>query len=79
MNFHSKFEKEDHTVRLYIRHQKEGWTNFKLELHSDKNWPKKNWWLAWNGQRLSRTKDAYLLERHQPEIYEWVIDVCKGM
>ena len=30
--------------------------------------PKRHWWLGFNGTRMSRNRDAELLEQHQPEI-----------
>jgi hypothetical protein len=28
---------------------------------------------GWNGERLSRNTDTWLLAKHEPEIYAWVI------
>jgi len=33
---------------------------------------KKSWWLGWNGERLARNRDAGLLAKHFPDIYEQV-------
>jgi hypothetical protein len=36
---------------------------------------KRNWWLGWNGERLAKNRDAVLLFKHEPEIYQWVINI----
>jgi hypothetical protein len=48
-----------------------GWTSLKLEAPGRR--PKRSWWLGFNGGRLARNHDAALLERHQPDIYAWVL------
>ena len=35
---------------------------------------KRNWWLAWNDDRLARNSDAGKLHQYQPDIYNWVVD-----
>jgi hypothetical protein len=44
----------------------EGWINLKLV--GSGTLPKRNWWLGFNGTRLLRSRDAGLLEQHQPDI-----------
>jgi hypothetical protein len=57
----------------------EGWCNLKLvRIRSQNHYPKCNWWLAWNGERLARSRDCYLLLTHWPRDYEWVIEVLRN-
>jgi hypothetical protein len=62
---------------LYCRHQSEEWINLKLVstngrgIRKERN-RKRNWWLAWNGERLANNTDAGKLNEHHPEIYAWV-------
>lgn len=49
-----------------------GWSSLKLV--SKVRRPKGNFWLGWNGQRLSKSKDAALLEANHPEVFDWVVD-----
>lgn len=53
-----------------------GWRSIKL-VH-DGNAPKRNWWLGWNGERLSRNADTRLLATHQPQIHDWVISILSS-
>ena len=43
-----------------------GWISLKLVASG--KLPKRHWWLGFNGTRMSRNRDAELLEQHQPEI-----------
>jgi hypothetical protein len=36
------------------------------------------WWLGWNGERLSRSRDADHLEQHHPEIARWVVECMRA-
>ena len=58
---------------LFERPSGNGWRNFKLVANQRRK--KRNWWLGWNGERLSEGKDMKLLQEHEPEICEWVVDV----
>ena len=49
-----------------------GWSSLKLV--SKVRRPKGSFWLGWNGQRLSKSKDAALLEANHPEVFDWVVD-----
>lgn len=53
------------------------WANLKL-VKLDRNGPKHAWWLAWNGERLARNKDAGLLEQHNPEIADKVREAAQA-
>lgn len=67
--------------RLFHRPEKSSdeWANLKLILGCPKYAAKKrNWWLAWNGERLARNRDAATLLEHRPEIHEWVIETLKA-
>jgi hypothetical protein len=55
----------------------EGWLNLRLVRTGDGKFPKRNWHLAWNGDRLARGKDALLLEEHYPEIHAAVIEAVQ--
>lgn len=50
------------------------WRSLKL-IHTggDAGKRKRNWWLGWNGERLSRNTDARHLAAHHPEVSAWVI------
>lgn len=66
---------------------KESWTLFKVPDNSGATWtnlhlcrkgrrlPKKSWRFAWNGERLSRTRDLGLLAQHHEDVLEWVYEV----
>jgi len=57
---------------LYYRYKTEnGWVSLKL-LHKNSK-SKGNYWFGFNGNRLSRTKDRYLLVTKYPEIEMWVV------
>jgi hypothetical protein len=51
------------------------WRNLKLVRSGEA--PKNNWWLAWNGNRLARSRDAAVLAEHNPEIEAWVIEALR--
>ena len=53
------------------------WRNLKLVRTADSA-VKRNWWLAWNGERLARSRDAGLLVQHNPEIEIWVNKTLAG-
>ena len=53
------------------------WQHFKL-VYARSDLPKRNWWLAWNGERLAHNRDAGLLAEHQPDVYDWVVAVLAG-
>jgi hypothetical protein len=55
------------------------WRNLRLarQQHQEKV-PKSNWWLAWNGERLARNRDAGKLAEYHPAVYAWVIDSLVG-
>jgi hypothetical protein len=53
------------------------WRDFKLVRSGTGKFPKRNWWLAWNGDRLARGRDAVLLEEHYPEIHAAVIEAIR--
>jgi hypothetical protein len=50
------------------------WHNLKLVL-LDGRYRKRNWWLAWNGDRLARSSDATKLHQYRRDIYDWVTEV----
>jgi hypothetical protein len=54
-----------------------GWIGLKLVASG--KLPKRNWWLGFNGTRLSRSRDAGLLEQHQPDIHAWVVRSLSGL
>jgi hypothetical protein len=73
----AEIKTEKGRYELHVRHQNEEWLNLKLELRKPGRKgrrEKRNWWLGWNGKRLARSSDAALLEKHEPEIYQWVIE-----
>ena len=51
------------------------WRNLKLKRKGSHL--KGNWWLAWNGERLARNRDAFLLEHYLPEVCASVTDALK--
>lgn len=53
------------------------WRNLKLVRVGEGKFPKRNWWLAWNGDRLAGGRDAKLLEKHYPEIHAAVIEAIQ--
>ena len=53
------------------------WRDFKLVRTGKGEFPKRNWWLAWNGERLANNRDAALLKEHYPEIYDAVIEAVQ--
>ena len=55
----------------------EDWRNFKLVRTGKGKFPKRNWWLGWNGERLADNHDARILEEHYPEIYAAVIEAIQ--
>jgi hypothetical protein len=62
---------------LHVRQEVEGWLNIKVECKKPGKQgyrEKRNWWLAWNGERLARNHDAGLLAKNEPDVYQWVID-----
>jgi hypothetical protein len=50
-----------------------GWANLKLV--ADWHNQKRNWWFGWNGERLSKSRDAKLLREQLPTIFDWVANV----
>jgi hypothetical protein len=60
----------DHFILMEVK-QGKVWQGLKLINTSRRK--KCNWWFAWDGQRLSETKDAKLLREHEPEIYTWIV------
>ena len=54
-----------------------GWISLKLVASG--KLPKRHWWLGFNGTRMSRNRDAELLEQHQPDIYAWVVHSLSGL
>ena len=55
----------------------DGWRDLKLESRRRGKIPKRNWWFGFNGDRLSGSRDAKLLEEHQPAALRWVLAVLK--
>ena len=50
------------------------WRSLKLvRTGGDAVKRKRNWYLGWNGERLSRNADTAHLAEHYPEIAAWVI------
>lgn len=62
---------------LFIRRDQPStaWLNLKVVRAGGKN----IWWLAWNGNRLMRSKDAGKLAEHNPKVLQWVIDTLVGV
>jgi hypothetical protein len=63
---------------VLIERGKQGeWRNLKLThpigFKDAGRYRKRNWWLAWNGERLACSRDTALLAQHQPSIYAWVV------
>lgn len=57
------------------------WMNLKLisSKRRKKRSDKRNWWLAWNGVRLSGNRDAKLLNEYLPDVYLMVVNkLSKG-
>lgn len=53
-----------------------GWRSLKLvrvNARPHEKRQKLNWWLGWNGERLSRSSDAESLKEEHPALYDWVI------
>ena len=75
------FVAESKEMELWEFPKKErmGWKNFYMRLKRPKNnvRAKRTWWFGWNGERLSRCRDAKLLKPHQPETYRWLEGVLK--
>ena len=46
------------------------WQNFWL--HCAQSPHKKNFYLAWNGERFAENHDLNVLREHEPEILTWV-------
>ena len=64
---------------LFERGSTSVWRSLKLVLQvSEAGKMKRNWWIAWNGERISRSSDAKHLAAHHPEIRQWVIETLKG-
>jgi hypothetical protein len=63
--------------KLYRRPHRsnDSWISLKLIRPLGK---KRNWWLGWNGERLAKNHDAMLLFKHEPEIYQWVINTLSA-
>jgi hypothetical protein len=53
----------------------DGWRNLKLARSPQVRGIKSNWWLGWNGERLSRKRDARVLEEDEPEVFSWLVTV----
>lgn len=51
-----------------------GWRNLKLCSKTERS--KGNFWLAWNGERLSMSSDAGKLDAQHPDVFDWV---CEAM
>jgi hypothetical protein len=55
------------------------WRNLKVIKTGNRPARQKgNWWIAWNGERFSRTTDARLLAEHYPAVAAWVVEVLKA-
>jgi hypothetical protein len=61
---------------LFERQPALAWQNLKLIRVGAGR--KKNWSLAWNGERLAVNHDAVKLAERHPEIERWVIGMLKG-
>ncbi len=69
---------EDENWKLWLSYKDRGWWNLKLIRDIEGSfWVKRNWWFAWNGERISGTRDAHLLRKQQPERADWVLDACR--
>jgi len=76
------FIAESEEMELWELPKKSGriWRNIYMRLKKPAKsvQVKRAWWLGWNGERLSRCRDAKLLKAHRPEIYQWVEGVLKN-
>ena len=69
---------EGWTLYERTRRTSDQWRNYKLVGNGGDGTQKFNWWLGWNGERLSRGSDAVLLAKRHPAIMQWVIDILKA-
>ena len=55
------------------------WRNFYMRLKKPEKSVrvKRAWWFSWNGERLSRHRDAKLLKAHRPETYNCLEGVLR--
>jgi hypothetical protein len=64
---------------LYVRDRHgRGWINLKLVATGTTPTRKRNWYMGWNGERLSRSGDSTALALRLPDIYSWVMDCLRG-
>jgi hypothetical protein len=55
----------------------DGWRNLRLIRTGNGKFRKRSWWLGWNGERMSDSRDAKILKEHYPEVYAAVIEVVQ--
>ena len=54
-----------------------GWVNLKLTATGSTPTRKRNWYMGWNGERLSRSSDTAALATHLPDVFSWVMQVLR--
>ena len=52
------------------------WRSLKLVRAGD---PPRQWWFAFDGERLTRNADALQLQTQDPDIYQWVVETLRGI
>ena len=58
------------------------WRSFKLEkrVPGRRKWgTKRNWWIGWNGERLSRNRDVGIMAQYDPELMAWVVETLREL
>lgn len=60
-----------------VKQSDNGWKSLHL-MRLRAKCRKRSWWFAWNGERLSRTRDLGLLAEHHEDVLGWVYEVLDG-